>query len=135
LNIGLQKVMLDPVCVRHDPGADGPVVDQRPVGDGRGSIVDGERSRYEVAVCIVVARPEFSDLADGPRNRVLMALPAGLRIVDRAKPITGALDLIERVLVGGKGRVVGKAIAVKRIEVSRSLRWRKTTGGPRNSER
>ena len=69
---------------------------------------------------ILVADAQFGNLAGAARGGVLVALAAGLRVIQRSETVGEMLDLLERVLVRGVGRVVNEAITFV-IEPRRSF--------------
>ena len=91
-------------------GADGAVVHERAAGDDHGSARNGDRGILEPSAG-AVADPQLRDLAGRPRDRVLVALAAGLGVVERAEPIVHPLHLVEPRLVGLVGGVVHQAVA------------------------
>src|SRR5205085_4498878 len=70
-----------------------------------GSVVDERAARrvYEVVVRVVVPGPQLDDLTDAAGHRVLMALAAGLRVVDRAESVVLLVNDAEDEFVGGEG--------------------------------
>ena len=53
---------------------------------------------------------KFGNLAYAARRRALMALAAGLRVVERAKPVADLFNLFKRVLIGRVGRLVHQPV-------------------------
>src|ERR1700733_468011 len=63
---------------------------------------------------------QFCDLGGGAGNRALVALAAGLRVVERSEAVADLLDLLECLLIGLVSRIIGDAVALV-VETGRSF--------------
>src|SRR5207245_4854682 len=59
-----------------------------------------------------VAHAQFRDLAGSAGGGVLVALAAGLGVVERAQPVADLLDFVEGRQIGFMGRVIDEAVAL-----------------------
>src|SRR5580698_6365153 len=53
---------------------------------------------------------QFCNLGGGAGNRILMALAAGLGVVERSEAVADLLDFLEYFLIGLMSRIVGDAV-------------------------
>src|SRR5260370_617536 len=102
---------------------DGAVVHERATFDDLRSASNGDIGIYELAVGATVAHAKFADLAGAARGGVLMALAAGLRVVERAQAVGDLFDFVELDLVGGVGGVVRETVGLI-VEAGGSFRER-----------
>ena len=97
----------------QDPLLDGRV--DRTVVDERAAGVVDEIDAVEMA------GPDLGDLADGPRNGVLVAFGAGLSVVDGTEAVVDRLDLFEDSAVGVERQLVGGEAVRQVVEARRGL--------------
>ena len=93
-------------------GADGAVVDQRAAFDDFCPVVDGYPRILEHSLGIVVSNTQFGNLAGAPRGGILVALAAGLCVVQRSEPIGEGLNFFEFRLIGGVRGSVDQSITL-----------------------
>src|SRR5580693_5909472 len=93
-------------------GADGTVVDQRAAFDDLRAVIDGHFGILKHAVGVLVSDAQFGNLARAARGGILMALAAGLRVVQRAQSVGKMLDLFKRVLIRGVRGVVSETVTL-----------------------
>ena len=93
-------------------GADGAVVDEGAVGDDDGAARDRDVRVAEPAVGAEVADPQLADLARPAGDGVLVALAAGLRVVQRSQAVSDLFDLVEAGPISVVGRVTDHPIAL-----------------------
>src|SRR5262249_37879854 len=91
-------------------GADRAVVDERAAGDHGGAVRDGDARVLEAARGVAGPDPELRDLAEAARRGVLVALPAGLGVVDRTETLVQELDLVEGFPIGVVRGLVHEAV-------------------------
>src|SRR5213075_1585368 len=103
----------------------GPIVDERATGDGNGTARDRDVCVAKPSVRSQMTHPQFRDLTRSTRGGVLMALAAGLRVVEWSQPIRDFFHLVECVLIGLVGGVIARAVApvVESGGCLRSARW------------
>ena len=88
-------------------------------------MIDGNFRILKHAMGIFVADAQFGNLAGAAGGGILVALAAGLRVIERAESVGEMLDLFERVLVRGVGGVVDQTVALV-VEPSGSFgNWRR----------
>src|SRR5258708_28449594 len=92
--------------------ADGAVVHERASFDDLRSTSDGDFRILKFAIRATVSHAQFGDLARAPGSRILVALAAGLRVIERAEAVGDLFDFIELDLVGGVGGVVDQPIGL-----------------------
>src|SRR6266516_5760105 len=92
--------------------ANGAIVDERAPGDHDRTTGNRDVRVAELSGGIEVADAQLADLAGTPRCRVLVALAAGLCIVERSQPIVDVLDLVKALPVGVVGRIIDHAVAL-----------------------
>ena len=77
----------------------------------RRSVPDRDARVDEAARGVAVSRSQLGHLAGAAGVRVLVALAAGLRVVERAEPVGDPLDAVELLAVGFVGVLVHEAVA------------------------
>src|SRR5580693_1330908 len=92
--------------------ADCTVVDQRTPLDDLGSMIDGDFRILKNTLCIVMSHAQFRDLARTTRGRILVALAAGLCVVQWPESVRHSFHFFEFGLVGAVRRVVDHTIAL-----------------------
>src|SRR5580704_5476159 len=105
--------------------ADGPVVDQRAALDNLSAVVDWNFRISKHSLGIVVSHTQFRNLAGAPRRGILVVFAAGLRVVQRSKPVGEGLDFFEFGLIGGMCGIVDHSVALV-VEAGGSFgNWRR----------
>src|SRR5207245_9287894 len=89
----------------------GPIVDERATGDDNRPARDRDVGVAEPPIGSQMTHPQFGDLTRCARGGVLMALAAGLGVVEWSQPVRDFFDLVEGVLIGLVGGVIDRAIA------------------------
>jgi hypothetical protein len=82
---------------------DSAIIDDGSAGNGVFPVVDKDGRVYEIAICIIVAHPEFCDLAGRPTVRILMAVDAGSCVVYGSKAIRNGFVFLIDLLIPSKG--------------------------------
>src|SRR5690242_9651934 len=108
-------------------GADGAIVNQRAAFNDFRAVVDGDIRVSKSALGIPVPNAQFGDLTGATGDGILVALAAGLRVIERAEAIGNGFNFIELGQVGGMGGVVDEAVALA-VETSGSFRKRRNKG-------
>ncbi len=76
-------------------------------------MIDRDLRILELVVCVQMSHAQLGDLAGGTGDRSLVALAAGLGVVEGPKSIGGdVLDLLEKLLIRGTPGGIGKSIAL-----------------------
>src|SRR6266446_6334044 len=89
------NALLDLLVGKGTARANGPVVDERPAGDDHGAAGDRNARVDEASLLIPMAGAQLGHLTDAAGCGVLMAFPAGLRVVERPKAVADLLDGVE----------------------------------------
>ena len=106
-----------------DLRANGTVVDKRSTADDLSPVVNGYLRILKESMRIQMPDAQLRYLAGRPRNRCLMTLSAGLRVVEWAQTIGGnLLDFFEELLVGLAPVWISKTIALIVVSCDRLLR-------------
>src|SRR2546430_7954100 len=90
LNLGIRE---------RGVGANGPIVDERATGDDNRAAPDRDVGVAEPPIRSQMAHPHFRDLTRSTRGGVLMALAAGLRVVEWSQAIRDFVHLVECCLI------------------------------------
>ena len=93
-------------------GADGAIVDEGAAADRVGPAGDRDVGILEPAVPSAMTDAQLRDLTRAPGDRVLVALAARLRVVQRPEPVVDLFHIVERRLIGLVGRVIHHAVAL-----------------------
>ena len=93
-------------------GADGAVVNQGAAFDDFRAVVNGNFRVLKVAVEVTMTYAQFGHLAGAAGDGALVALPAGLRVVEGAEAVGGSFCFVELGLIGDVSGGVDKAIAL-----------------------
>src|SRR5216117_4051373 len=102
LNLGIRE---------RGVGANGPIVDERATGDDDRPARDRDVGVAEPSIRSQMAHPQFRDLTRSTRGGVLMALAAGLRVVQGSQAIRDFFHFVECVLIGLVDGVIARAVA------------------------
>ena len=102
--------------------ADGAIIHKRSAGDDFCSASDRDVWILETPIRSPMSHAQFRDLACPSRGRVLVTLAAGLRVVERPKPVFHIFRFIKFLLIGLVGCVINHAVA---FVVEASGRFRK----------
>src|SRR5207249_6161315 len=92
-------------------GADRALVDESAPLDGHRSAVDRNFRIAKAPVGGRVTNAQLLHLARTTAHRVLMALAAGLRVVERTEPIGDCLKLVEHAEIALVRRLIREAVA------------------------
>ena len=103
----------------------GAIIDERAARDDFASVRDGDVRISETAIGSSMPHAQLRDLGRPARSRVLMALAAGLRVVEGAEAVVHCFGFIELLSVGLVGGVVNHAVTLV-VEACGSFRtgWR-----------
>src|SRR5439155_23101310 len=89
---------------------DGAIIDERAARDDLASMRDGDVRISETPIGPPMPYAQLRDLARATRARVLVALAAGLRVVEGTEAVVHRFGLVEFLLVGLVGGVVNHPI-------------------------
>src|SRR5260370_382176 len=105
--------------------ANGAVVHQGAALNDLGTAGDGNLGILELAAGTAVTDTQFRDLAGATGSGILMALAAGLRVVERPQPVGYLLDFVELDLIRRVRGVVHQPVALV-VEARRRLGKRRS---------
>ncbi len=91
--------------------ANGPIVDERATGNGNGAARDRDVGVAKPPIGSQMTHPQLGDLTRSARGGVLMALAAGLRVVEWSQAIRDLFHLVEYLLIGLVDGVIARAVA------------------------
>src|SRR5262249_36597620 len=109
--LGVGHTLLDFRTGKRRVGTDGTVIHQRAAGNHLAAVSDRNLRILEVSIAIQVTRANLGDLARSAGNGILVALAAGLRVVEWSEAVRDLFYGIEFREVRLMRCLVGDAIA------------------------
>ncbi len=130
--LGIGDALLDFRGGESGIGANGPVIYKRTAFDDLCAASNGDFRILKFTAGTAMANAQFGDLARTARRGVLMALTAGLSVIERPQTLRNALRFVEPLLISRVGGIVDHAVG---LVIKATGRFRKSCGEHVDSNR